>query len=235
MDPGAVLLGAARRRRTSSSRRWVYEQYDSTRPGEHGRRPGSRRGGAPDQGDVEGPRRLDRRRPRASGAIDPWLGAALSVAEATRNVSITGARPLGVTNCLNYGDPTRPEAFWQLERGCPRAGDACRALDLPVTGGQRLALQRVTGRADRPDARDRRRRPARRRGDVLVGPAFVAADDVVILVGAAAPGCSGSAYAELAGGATEDGRPRSTWPVRPRSSGSSARRSPGAGRARPRT
>ena len=47
-------------------------------------------------------------------AADPWLGAAMSVAEAARNVAITGARPLGVTNCLNFGDPTRPDAFWQL-------------------------------------------------------------------------------------------------------------------------
>ena len=72
---------------------------------------------------------------RASASTDPWLGAALSVAEATRNVSITGARPLGVTNCLNYGDPTRPEAFWQLTEGVRGLGDACRALGLPVTGG----------------------------------------------------------------------------------------------------
>src|SRR4029079_11173058 len=56
-------------------------------------------------------------------------------AEATRNVSITGARPLGVTNCLNYGDPTRPEAFWQPSEGVRGLGDACRALGLPVTGG----------------------------------------------------------------------------------------------------
>ena len=59
----------------------------------------------------------------------------MSVAEATRNVAITGARPLGVTNCLNYGDPTRPEAFWQLQEGVRGLGDACRALGLPVTGG----------------------------------------------------------------------------------------------------
>ena len=72
---------------------------------------------------------------QAVGALDPYLGAAMSVAEATRNVSITGARPLGVTNCLNYGDPTRPEAFWQLSEGVRGLGDACRALGLPVTGG----------------------------------------------------------------------------------------------------
>src|SRR6266699_4157267 len=69
------------------------------------------------------------------GALDPWLGAAMSVAEATRNVSITGARPLGVTNCLNFGNPTRPEAFWQLSEAVRGLGDACRALELPVTGG----------------------------------------------------------------------------------------------------
>ena len=101
----------------------------------HGRRPGPWSGGAARQ--AARPRRSSRRRTatRRSGRIDPWLGAALSVAEATRNVAITGARPLGVTNCLNYGDPTRPEAFWQLSEGVRGLGDACRALGLPVTGG----------------------------------------------------------------------------------------------------
>ncbi len=93
------------------------------------------------------------------------LGAAMSVAEATRNVSITGARPLGVTNCLNYGDPTRPEAFWQLSEGVRGLGDACRALGLPVTGGNVSLYNESPGGFDRPDARDRRRRaPGRRRG-----------------------------------------------------------------------
>ena len=69
------------------------------------------------------------------GVLDPWLGAAMSVAEAARNVAITGARPLGVTNCLNFGDPTRPEAFWQLSEAVRGLSDACIALGLPVTGG----------------------------------------------------------------------------------------------------
>ena len=100
---------------------------------------------------------------QAVGALDPWLGAALSVAEATRNVSITGARPLGVTNCLNYGDPTRPEAFWQLTEGVRGLADACRALGLPVTGGNVSLYNESPAGADRADARDRRGRPARRR------------------------------------------------------------------------
>ena len=99
------------------------------------------------------------------GALDPWLGAAMSVAEAARNVSITGARPLGVTNCLNYGDPTRPEAFWQLDRGRPRPRRRVRGPRPAGHRRQRLALQRGARLRDRADARDRHRGAARRRRD----------------------------------------------------------------------
>ena len=111
------------------------------------------------------PRRSSPRRTatRASAPSTRGSGAALSVAEATRNVSITGARPLGVTNCLNYGDPTRPEAFWQLTEGVRGLGDACRALGLPVTGGNVSLYNESPAGAIAPDAGDRRRRAARRR------------------------------------------------------------------------
>ncbi len=113
------------------------------------------------------PRRSSRRptRTRPSASSTPASGAALSVAEATRNVSITGARPLGVTNCLNYGDPTRPEAFWQLREARPRSRRRVPGARAAGHRRQRLALQRVARRADRADARDRGRRPARRRRD----------------------------------------------------------------------
>ena len=140
------------------------------------------------------------------GALDPWLGAALSVAEATRNVSITGARPLGVTNCLNYGDPTRPEAFWQLTEGVRGLADACRALGLPVTGGNVSLYNESPAGAIAPTPEI---------GVVgllddiatLVGPAFVQTHDAILLVGETVPGLAGSAYAALAGGATEDDPP----------------------------
>ena len=120
----------------------------------------------------EGPRRRDRRATRPSERCDPWLGAAMSVAEATRNVAITGARPLGVTNCLNFGDPTRPDAFWQLSEAVRGLGDACRALGLPVTGGN-VSLYNESARGpDRADAADRGRRAARGRRRRRVGPAF---------------------------------------------------------------
>jgi phosphoribosylformylglycinamidine synthase len=143
---------------------------------------------------------------QAVGAVDPYLGAAMSVAEATRNVSITGARPLGVTNCLNYGDPTRPEAFWQLSQGVRGLGAACRALGLPVTGGNvSLYNESRTG----PIA------PTPEIGVVgliddvatLVGPAFATDGDTILLIGEATSGLVGSSYAALAGTTVEDGIP----------------------------
>ena len=133
MDPGAVLVGLLGSANLSS-RRAVYQQYDSTVGADTVAGPG--RGAAVLR--VRGTRKAlvaTTDGNQAVGTIDPWLGAALSVAEATRNVSITGARPLGVTNCLNYGDPTHADAFWQLSEGVRGLGDACRALGLPVTGG----------------------------------------------------------------------------------------------------
>ena len=204
MDPGAVLL-ALLGSPNLASRRAVFEQYDSTvgadtvvGPG-HGaavlRIKGTTRAIVASTDGNQG-----------VGAIDPYAGAAMSVAEATRNVSITGARPLGVTNCLNYGDPTRPEAFWQLSEGVRGLGDACRALGLPVTGGNvSLYNESPTGSiAPTPEIG-----VVGLLDDVaaLVGPGFVADGDTIVLIGAPSPGLGGSAYAALAGTAAEDGLP----------------------------
>ena len=86
----------------------------------------------------------------------------MSVAECTRNVAMTGARPLGITDCLNYGDPERPEAFWQLSEAVRGLAEACRALGLPVTGGNVSLYNESAQRRDPADTRDRRRRAARR-------------------------------------------------------------------------
>jgi phosphoribosylformylglycinamidine synthase len=204
MDPGAVLL-ALLGSPNLASRRAVFEQYDST--------VGTATVAGPGHGAavlrVRGTSKAlvastDANAP--VGAFDPWLGAALSVAEATRNVSITGARPLGVTNCLNFGDPTRPEAFWQLAEAVRGLGDACRALGLPVTGGNvSLYNESPTGAI----------LPTPEIGVVgllddvatLIGPAFAQAGDDIVLVGEAGPGLAGSEYARLAGTASEDGPP----------------------------
>jgi phosphoribosylformylglycinamidine synthase len=204
MDPGAVLtalLGSA----NLSSRRPVFEQYDSTVQASTVTGPGH--GAAVIR--IKGTTKAlvaSTDANQAVGALDPWLGAALSVAEATRNVAITGARPLGITNCLNYGDPTRPEAFWQLTEGVRGVADACRALGLPVTGGNVSLYNESPAGAIAPTPEIG---VVGLLEDVAlrVEPAWRAAGDRVLLVGEATPGLTGSAYAELAGLAAEDGPP----------------------------
>ena len=67
--------------------------------------------------------------------LDPHLGAQLAVAEAARNIVATGARPLAVTDCLNFANPDRPEVFWQMEEIVAGLAHACRALELPIVSG----------------------------------------------------------------------------------------------------
>ena len=67
--------------------------------------------------------------------LDPHLGAQLAVAEAARNIIATGARPLAVTDCLNFANPDRPEVFWELEEAIAGLAYACRALEVPVVSG----------------------------------------------------------------------------------------------------
>ena len=206
MDPGAVLI-ALLGSPNLAARRAVFEQYDSTVGASTVAGPGR---GAAILRVIGTSKGLVAATDGNAGvsAADPWLGAAMSVAEAARNVAITGARPLGVTNCLNYGDPTRPEAFWQLQEAVRGLGDACRALGLPVTGGN-VSLYNESARG--------RIEPTPQIGVVglledaalAVGPAFRANGDgeVIVLVGEASPGLAGSEYARIAGLAEEDGPP----------------------------
>jgi phosphoribosylformylglycinamidine synthase len=204
MDPGAVLLallGSA----NLASRRPVFEQYDSSVQANTVEGPGH--GAAVIR--IKGTTKAlvaSTDANQSVGAMDPWLGAALSVAEATRNVAITGARPLGITNCLNYGDPTRPEAFWQLSEAVRGLSDACRALGLPVTGGNVSLYNESPSGAIAPTPEIG---VVGLLDDVAlrVGPGWRAAGDHVLLVGQTTPGLAGSAYAELAGLAAEDGPP----------------------------
>src|SRR5699024_5597430 len=79
-------------------------------------------------------------------ALDPYRGAAAAVAEAARNVACTGATPLALTNNLNFGDPGRPEVFWQMQEAVRGIADAARVLGTPVTGGNvSLNNQYVSG------------------------------------------------------------------------------------------
>jgi phosphoribosylformylglycinamidine synthase II len=68
-------------------------------------------------------------------ALDPYKGAQLALAESYRNVAVTGAKPLAVTNCLNFGSPEDPAVMWQFERAVSGLADACLEMGTPVTGG----------------------------------------------------------------------------------------------------
>ena len=117
-----------------AGKRWVWEQYDSIVQGGTVRGPG---------GDaalvrIEGTLRalaLSSDGKGRFGLLDPYLGAAHAVAESARNVACTGATPLAITNCLNFGNPERPEVMWQFAESVRGIADACRALETPVTGG----------------------------------------------------------------------------------------------------
>jgi phosphoribosylformylglycinamidine (FGAM) synthase-like enzyme len=82
--------------------------------------------------------------------LDPRRGAAMAVCEAARNVSCAGALPLGVTDCLNFGSPERPEILWQFEQAIEGIAEACRALELPVVGGNVSFYNETRGQAVLP-------------------------------------------------------------------------------------
>jgi phosphoribosylformylglycinamidine synthase subunit PurL len=77
-------------------------------------------------------------------SLDPYQGTQLALSEAYRNVAMTGARPMAVTNCLNFGAPEDPAVMWQLAEAVRGLADGCAALDIPVTGGN-VSLYNQTG------------------------------------------------------------------------------------------
>jgi len=79
--------------------------------------------------------------------LDPYQGARLAVAEASRNVACAGGEPIGATNNLNFGNPERPEIMWQIGEAVRGIGDACRALNTPITGGNVSLYNETEGRA----------------------------------------------------------------------------------------
>jgi phosphoribosylformylglycinamidine synthase len=117
-----------------ASKRWVFEQYDSTVQAGTVIAPGGDAGVLRVRHEEFGiavKTDCNSRYVR----LDPYEGGKATVAEAARNVACTGARPLGITDCLNFGSPERPAVFYQFREACRGIADACRALGTPVTGG----------------------------------------------------------------------------------------------------
>jgi phosphoribosylformylglycinamidine synthase len=82
--------------------------------------------------------------------LDPAEGGRLAVAEAARNVACAGAVPIGATNCLNFGNPERPEIMWQFAKAVDGIAEACRALEIPITGGNVSLYNETDGEAIYP-------------------------------------------------------------------------------------
>ena len=79
--------------------------------------------------------------------LDPYEGAAIAVAESSRNVVCSGATPIGLTNCLNFGNPEKPEIMWQFEQAVCGIGDACLYFDIPVVSGNVSLYNETKGEA----------------------------------------------------------------------------------------
>ena len=184
----------------AASKRWVYEQYDSTVQASTVIAPGGDAGVLRVRGaafglavSVDGNSRYVR--------LQPYEGGKAAVAEAARNIACTGARPLGITDCLNFGDPERPAVFYQFREACRGIGDACRALGTPVTGGNVSFYNESPSGAVDPT-------PVvgmvglLERADRAVGSHARAAGDAVLLVGETRAELGGSLYWEALHGFT---------------------------------
>ncbi|MEB2302773.1 phosphoribosylformylglycinamidine synthase subunit PurL [Lysinibacillus xylanilyticus] len=82
--------------------------------------------------------------------LDPEVGGAIAVAEAARNIVATGGTPLAITDCLNFGNPEKPEIFWQIEKSADGISAACTALNSPVIGGNVSLYNERSGEAVYP-------------------------------------------------------------------------------------
>ncbi|MCA9859475.1 MAG: phosphoribosylformylglycinamidine synthase II, partial [Thermomicrobiales bacterium] len=127
--------------------------------------------------------------------LDPYLGAQHAVAEASRNVSCSGATPRGATNCLNFGNPQKPAGYYQLDRAVSGLADACTALEVPMVGGNVSLYNETTSQPIKPNPSvgvvgvlDDVGRHATMKWDN---------DQLIYSVGAAAPSLGGSEYLHL--------------------------------------
>src|SRR5206468_906740 len=183
---------------TVASKRWVYRQYDHMVQTNTVNLPGFGAGVVR----IKGTDRALAMSVDGNGRycfLDPRRGAMLAVAEAARNVACAGGRPLAATNCLNFGNPERPAIMWQFARAVEGIGAACRALEVPITGGNVSLYNETDGRAIYPT-------PVigvvgvLEHADRVVTRRFQRAGDAVILLGGGRGELGGSEYLKVVHG-----------------------------------
>jgi phosphoribosylformylglycinamidine synthase II len=204
-DPAEILLELLRSPNIAS-RRPVFEQYDCL--------VGSRTVRRPEQADAAVLQLGDSGKAIAVAidgngrrvACDPYQGAIEAVLECAANLACVGAEPLGLTNCLNFGNPEKPHIAWQLTEAVRGLGDGCRALGVPVVGGNVSLYNEgaegpiyptpVVGMVgELPDATR------------AAGMGFARAGDAIAVVGPFNPDLHGSELAKLGGGEIPRGLP----------------------------
>jgi phosphoribosylformylglycinamidine synthase len=201
LDPGTsaeeTLLGLLASP-SVASKRWAFEQYDSIVGSRTVRRPESADAAVlqiPEAGNAIAVS-IDGNGRRV--ACDPYAGTVEAVLECAQNLACVGAEPLGLTNCLNFGNPEKPTPAWQLDRAVSGLADACEALGVPVVGGNVSLYNEgpegpiyptpVVGMVgELPD-------PAH-----ACGSAFAREGDAIALLGPFSPSLAGSELAKLRG------------------------------------
>jgi phosphoribosylformylglycinamidine synthase II len=193
-DELLALLGSA----NVASKRWAFEQYDSLVGSRTVRRPETADAAVlqlPEAGNAIAVS-IDGNGRRV--ACDPYAGTVEAVLECAQNLACVGAEPLGLTNCLNFGNPEKPTPAWQLDRAVSGLADACRQLGVPVVGGNVSLYNEgpegpiyptpVVGMVGELPGPER-----------VAGSAFTREGDAIGLVGPFAPTLAGSELAKQRG------------------------------------
>ncbi len=204
LDAGRTLL-ALLGSSNVASKRWAFQQYDSIVGSRTVRRPAAADAAvltlAPDGGSRALAVSIDGNGRRV--ACDPYAGAVEAVLECASNLACVGAEPLGLTNCLNFGNPEKPHIAWQLTQAVQGLADACEALGVPVVGGN-VSLYNEGGEGpiyptpvvgmvgELPD-------PER-----AGGLAFGSEGDQIALLGPFTPSLAGSELEKLRGGLADE-------------------------------
>src|SRR5438876_5118110 len=204
-DLGAALLTLLASP-SLACKRWIYRQYDSTVRTNTVVGPGSDAAVVR----VKGTRKALAMAVDGNGRycwLDPYEGARLAVAEACRNVAAAGGVPIGATNCLNFGNPERPEVMGQFVAAVRGIAEACRALGVPITGGNVSLYNETDGRAIYPT-------PVMGVVGLLedashaLGRSFLAEGDLVYLLGETGEDLGGSELLAVAHGRVAGRPPR---------------------------
>jgi phosphoribosylformylglycinamidine synthase subunit PurL len=133
-----------------ASKRWIWQQYDYMVRTNTLEAPGASDAAVVR---VKGTKRALALATDGNGRwchLDPFVGAQLAVAEAARNVACAGGKPWAATNCLNFGSPEKPEVMWQFSRAIDGIAEACKTLEIPITGGNVSFYNETLGRSIDP-------------------------------------------------------------------------------------